>query len=65
MYVARRVGHQKVSTTHAIYSHVEKTGELNLADVLEESLARGSTFTSKEFKEAEKAAAKLLKKIGD
>jgi integrase len=32
-YVARRVGHQRVSTTSDIYQHAEKTGRVNLGEL--------------------------------
>lgn len=39
MYVARRAGHQKVSTTHDFYSHAEKTKGFNLGEIFENELA--------------------------
>lgn len=65
MYVARRAGHQKVSTTHDFYSHEEKTRGFNLAETFEKTLDTAETTNPEKFKEAIAKTAQLLDSIGD
>lgn len=64
MYVARRVGHQKTSTTSNFYSHADKSGGANLGNVFNSILEGKKDITPNQFLDAQQKAAKLLGVVG-
>ena len=54
---------KKASTTHDYYSHADKTGGFNLANIFEKTLTNAEVDPEK-FKDATVIAAQLLDKIG-
>ncbi len=63
MYVARRAGHFKVSTTHDFYSHAEKTTGFHLGEIFEHTMKSGE-ISPEEIEITRPKIVKILNQIG-
>lgn len=64
MYVSRRVGHKKPSTTHSIYSHADKVKGINLGESFTDILKNEANFPDSEMKNAQEKTKSILNKGG-
>jgi len=63
MEVARRLGHQDAATSEKFYSHVEKSGSINLGEFYDSILEAKKKVSAEAMIEGTKKAARLLKNI--
>ncbi len=64
MYVARRAGHLKVSTTHDFYSHAEKTEGFNLGKIFEHTMETGK-ISLEEIEITKPKIVTILNQVGN